>query len=94
MVDGDGRCFSWAANETIIKPPLDMVREYPIGGEYASIRGEIIIVSASTIPNTVKAVDLKTGDVLWTFEFSGCNASIGHMAAISDSLVPCGAQLS
>ena len=97
MVNSDkGRC-SWASFETLLYPPLHEVASYEVKNSFSYIDGltlynNLLCISLEEDPNTLEALDLQTGDTLWTFQVPGTSGANDHTAAQNDSMVFFGGQ--
>ena len=75
MINFNKERTSWASDETVLYPPLQQKSEIPIKstGDYLSLSyltfyDDLLTLAVGRNPNTLEAVDMASGDTLWTFE--------------------------
>ncbi len=57
-----------------------------------TIYDNLLCVSMDGTPNTVEAIDMESGDSLWTFQLPGTGGSMSFACAQNDSFVFVGGQ--
>jgi len=88
---------SWASDEDVLYPPLQKVIEYEKKSEGSGITdltfyNNLLCLSVSGDPNMLEAIDVTSGDTLWTFPVPGSGGSMNFSGAQNDSLVFAGGQ--
>jgi outer membrane protein assembly factor BamB len=87
---------SWVSEENILYPPLQEWAVYkPKMAKVISdvtIYDNLLCVSMDGTPNTVEAIDMESGDSLWTFQLPGTGGSMSFACAQNDSFVFVGGQ--
>ena len=76
MVNCEKGRTSWASLETVLYPPLQVAAVLPVRSEYAyidalTLYNDLLCISLDEDPNTLEALDLQTGDTLWTCTYGG-----------------------
>jgi len=99
MINFDRERTSWASDETVLYPPLQKKNEIPIKstGDYLSLSfltfyNNLLTLAVGRYPNTLEAVDIASGDTLWTFEVPESKASMSFVCAQNDSMIFAGGQ--
>jgi outer membrane protein assembly factor BamB len=97
MVNLNRERTSWAAEETVLQPPLEKADEYhPKTGGYTvdgiTFLDGVIALALEFDPNVLEMVDAGSMDTLWTFKVPGSVASMLHVCAQNDSMVFAGGQ--
>lgn len=99
MINLNKERTSWASDETILYPPLKQIDEIPIKstGDYLSLsyltyHNDLLVLAVGRNPNTVEAVNIASGDTLWTFEVPESKASMSFVCAQNDSMIFAGGQ--
>ena len=90
---------SWASLETVLYPPLQVAAVLPVRIEYAyidalTLYNDLLCISLDEDPHTLEALDLQTGDTLWTFkapETGGSSGSCASMLALPSWVTSTGA---
>jgi len=90
---------SWATDETILYPPLQQKTVIPVRStgdyiilNYLTFYNDLLALGVGRTPNTLEAVDIASGDTLWTFEVSGSGSSMDFVCAQNDSMIFAGGQ--
>lgn len=99
MINFNKERTSWASDETVLYPPLQQKSEIPIKstGDYLSLSyltfyNDLLALAVGRYPNTLEAVDMASGDTLWTFEVPDSKASMSFVCAQNDSMIFAGGQ--
>jgi outer membrane protein assembly factor BamB len=99
MINFDKERTSWAADETVLYPPLQIKKEIPVKstGDYISLNyltyyDNLLALGVGRNPNILEAVDVATGDTLWTFEIPESAGAMGFVCAQNDSMIFAGGQ--
>ena len=99
MINFNKERTSWASDETVLYPPLQQKSEIPIKstGDYLSLSyltyyNDLLTLAVGRNPNTLEAVDMASGDTLWTFEVPESKASMSFVCAQNDSMIFAGGQ--
>lgn len=99
MINFNKERTSWASDETVLYPPLQQKSEIPIKstGDYLSLSyltfyDDLLTLAVGRNPNTLEAVDMASGDTLWTFEVPDSKASMSFVCAQNDSMIFAGGQ--
>ncbi len=99
MINFNKERTSWASDETVLYPPLQQKTEIPIKstGDYISLNfltfyDNLLALGVGRNPNTLEAVDITSGDTLWTFEVPDSKASMSFVCAQNDSMIFAGGQ--
>ena len=98
MLNYDRERSSWASEETILYPPLEMTSELDLSAGGWDITGVtyfdgLLCVSTSDNEmNTLEAIDVASGDTLWTFQVPDGSGVMGFLCAQTNSLVFAGGQ--
>ena len=99
MINQNKERTSWAADETVLYPPLKQKEVIPVQstGDYISLSyltvyNDLLALALGRYPNTLEAVDLISGDTVWTFEVPESVASMSFVCAQNDSMIFAGGQ--
>jgi outer membrane protein assembly factor BamB len=99
MINLNKERTSWASEETILYPPLHQKTVIPVKstGDYINLNyltyyNDLLALAVGRNPNTLEAVDMASGDTLWTFEVPGSGSSMSFVCAQNDSMVFAGGQ--
>jgi len=99
MINQNKERTSWAADETVLYPPLEQKEVIPVRstGDYISLgyitySDMLLALAVGRYPNTLEAVDVSSGDTLWTFEVPESKASMQFVCAQNDSMIFAGGQ--
>ena len=99
MINFDKERTSWASDETVLYPPLYQKNEILIKstGDYISLSyltmyDNLLAMAVGRYPNTLEAVNVISGDTLWTFEVPESVASMSFVCAQNDSMIFAGGQ--
>ena len=99
MINQNKERTSWAADETVLYPPLkqkDMIPVQSTGDyislSYLTINSDLLALALGRYPNTLETVDLVSGDTLWTFEVPESKAAMNFVCAQNDSMIFAGGQ--
>jgi outer membrane protein assembly factor BamB len=99
MINLNRERTSWASDETVLYPPLQKINEIPIKstGDYLSLNyltfyNNLLALAVGRYPNTLEAVDIASGDTLWTFEVPYSKGSMNFVCAQNDSIIFAGGQ--
>ncbi len=99
MINQNKERTSWAAEETLLYPPLKQKEVIPVQSpgdyirlSYLTVNNNLLALALGRYPNTLEAVDLISGDTLWTFEVPGSDAAMGFVCAQNDSMIFAGGQ--
>jgi outer membrane protein assembly factor BamB len=99
MINQNKERTSWAADETVLYPPLKQKEVIPVQstGDYVSLNyltvyNDMLALALGRYPNTVEVVDLVSSDTLWTFEVPESVASMSFVCAQNDSMIFAGGQ--
>jgi outer membrane protein assembly factor BamB len=99
MINCNKERTSWASDETVLYPPLHQKTEIPVKstGDYLNLNyltyyNDLLALAVGRTPNILEAVDLASGDTLWTFEVPGSGSSMSFVCAQNDSMVFAGGQ--
>lgn len=99
MINFDKERTSWASDETVLYPPLYQQNEILVksSGDYISLSyltfyNNLLALAVGRYPNALEAVDITSGDTLWTFEVPESKASMSFVCAQNDSMIFAGGQ--
>ncbi len=99
MINFDKERTSWASDETVLYPPLFQKNEILVKstGNYISLSyltfyNDLLALAVGRNPNTLEAVNVISGDTLWTFEVPESVASMSFVCAQNDSMIFAGGQ--
>jgi outer membrane protein assembly factor BamB len=99
MINFNKERMSWANEEDVLYPPLQQKNEIPVKstGDYISLSyltfyNDLLALAVGRNPNTLEAVDISTGDTLWTFEVPNSGSAMNFVCAQNDSMVFAGGQ--
>lgn len=94
MVGYDAAHTGFNAGETELHPPFPVDISYPmlVGCEGLSSENGILYATGESDTNIVRAMDIATGDTLWTFTIPSSGGASNNTPAIWDTLVYAGGQ--
>jgi outer membrane protein assembly factor BamB len=94
MIGYDTAHTGFNAGETELHPPFPVDYSLPmlIGIQGLSSKDGIVFATGQSDTNLVRAMDLATGDTLWTFTIPGSGGSSNNTPAVWDTLVYAGGQ--
>jgi len=99
MINVDKERTSWASDETLLRPPLHSRTVIPVRstGDYVKLNyltffNGLLVLAVGRYPNTLEAVDITSGDTLWTFEVPDSKGAMSFVCAQNDSMVFAGGQ--
>ncbi len=99
MINQNKERTSWAAEETILYPPLKLTEVIPVksSGDYISLSyltvyDDLLALAVGRYPNTLEVVSIASGDTIWTFEVPESKASMSFVCAQNDSMIFAGGQ--
>jgi len=99
MVNFNKGRTSWASDETMLYPPLGQKTVIPVKStgdyiklNYLSFYNDLLALNVGRNPNTLEAVDITSGDTLWTFEVPGTRGGMDFVCAQNDSMIFAGGQ--
>ncbi len=99
MINQNKERTSWAADETILYPPLKRKEVIPVksSGDYISLSyltvyNDLLALAVGRYPNTLEVVNIASGDTIWTFEVPESLASMSFICAQNDSMIFAGGQ--
>jgi outer membrane protein assembly factor BamB len=99
MINLNKERTSWAADETVLYPPLQQKNEIPVKstGDYISLSyltfyNDLLALAVGRNPNILEAVNITTGDTLWTFEVPNSVSAMNFVCAQNDSMIFAGGQ--
>lgn len=99
MINQNKERTSWASEETVLYPPLKQKEVIPVQStgdyvhlNYMSYYNDLLALGLGRYPNTLEAVDVTSGDTLWTFEVPESVASMSFVCAQNDSMIFAGGQ--
>lgn len=96
MISRDQQRTSWAKNEIKLMPPFNQLKIFtnPLMRSPAFLTYDkgIMYIGDSGNPNRVVAMELQTGNVLWTFDIPLSGASIGNCPVIGNDAIIIGGQ--
>ena len=96
MVNLNKERTSWAADETMLYPPLQMTSKYRLksaGTTHAfTLFNNVLAVSMSATPNTLEMIDITSSDTLWTFKVPESKSGMNFYCAQTGSMVIAGGQ--
>jgi outer membrane protein assembly factor BamB len=88
---------SWALEENVLHPPLQIKTEYSIKSPDSklgdiSFFNNLLCLAVQNEPNTLEVFDIGSGDTLWTFKVPASRGSMSFTCAQNDSLIFAGGQ--
>ncbi len=90
---------SWVADETVLYPPLQKKKEFAVKStgsylhlDYLTLHDNLLALGVGRYPNILEAVDVTSGDTLWTFEVPESMGSMSFACAQNDSMIFAGGQ--
>ncbi len=95
LINFDMGRTSCVSGENILYPPLQNTCKFKSTSGAMSnftIYGDLLCLSVNGSPNSVEAIDMKSGDSLWTFKVPGTGGSMSFACAQNDSFVFAGGQ--
>ena len=99
MINFDKERTSWASDEAVLYPPLFQQNEILVKStgdyirlNYLTFYNDLLALAVGRYPNTLEAVDITSGDTLWTFEVPESVASMSFVCAQNDSMIFAGGQ--
>jgi outer membrane protein assembly factor BamB len=99
MINYNKERTSWASDETVLYPPLEQTMVIPVKStgdyinlNYLTFHNGLLALAVGRTPNTLEAVDIASGDTLWTFEVPGSGSSMSFVCAQNDSMIFAGGQ--
>jgi outer membrane protein assembly factor BamB len=99
MINLNKERTSWASEETILYPPLHQKTVIPVKStgdyiklNYLSFFNDLLALAVGRYPNTLEAVDMASGDTLWTFEVPDSKGAMDFVCAQNDTMIFAGGQ--
>ena len=99
MINHNKERTSWVSDEIVLYPPMQQKNEIPIKStgsyiklSYLTFHNNLLALAVGRNPNTLEAVNVTSGDTLWTFEVPGSEASMSFVCAQNDSMIFAGGQ--
>jgi outer membrane protein assembly factor BamB len=99
MINFNKERTSWASDETVLYPPFQQKTEIPVKstGDYIKLNyltyyNDLLALAVGRYPNTLEAVNMASGDTLWTFEVPDTKGGMNFVCAQNDSMIFAGGQ--
>lgn len=92
MANGCRERTSWAQNSAGLVLPFEKSQVINFSAEELCYFDGVIYASVASTHNEVRAIDVSSGTVIWTFEIPGSVGGVGVVPAASQDIIVCGGQ--